>query len=239
MTSTELAIAVLTAAAAALLVPGSPDGRLERLLPGPPLSVRSSTRHRWLPYGAAGLAAIGALALVGGSSGLVVATGILVVGPRLLTRLESRGDRHRREAAERQAPLVADLLASTLAGGVPVDAAVRAVADAVGEPSATPLRAVVAALDLGAAPEDAWRCCPPELAVISQAAMRSARTGAPLTILLRRIADDLARDRRRAVEVAARSAGVRAVAPLAACFLPAFLLVGVVPVVVSLAGSLL
>ena len=45
------------------------------------------------------------------------------------------------------------------------------------------------------------------------------------------------RDRQRAVEVAAQAAGVRAVAPLAACFLPAFLLLGVVPVVASLAGD--
>ena len=36
-----------------------------------------------------------------------------------------------------------------------------------------------------------------------------------------------------------RNDGVRAVAPLGACFLPAFVLVGVVPVVVSLATGLL
>ena len=240
MTSlTALAVAMLTAGSAALLMPDTPDGRLQRILPGPRSSARTSTTRRWLPHGAAGLAALGILALVGGASGLIMAIGILVAGPRLLSRLESRGDRHRREAVERQAPLVADLLASTLAGGVPVVTALRAVADAVGEPSASPLRTVVAAFDLGAAPEIAWRTCPSELAVVAQAAVRSARTGAPLAVLLRRIADDLARDRRRAVEVAARSAGVRAVAPLAACFLPAFLLVGVVPVVVSLAGSLL
>ena len=67
--------------------------------------------------------------------------------------------------------------------------------------------------------------------------MRSAQSGAPLSTVLARIAQDMRRDRHAAVEVAARSAGVRAVAPLAACFLPAFLLVGVVPVVASLAGA--
>ena len=36
-------------------------------------------------------------------------------------------------------------------------------------------------------------------------------------------------------DAAARAAGVRAVGPLAAAFLPAFLMIGVVPVVVSLA----
>jgi hypothetical protein len=38
---------------------------------------------------------------------------------------------------------------------------------------------------------------------------------------------------------AARSAGVRAVAPLGLCFLPAFVLVGVVPTVVGLATAAL
>jgi hypothetical protein len=42
------------------------------------------------------------------------------------------------------------------------------------------------------------------------------------------------RRHRREVEVAARSAGIRAVGPLAACFLPAFLLVGTMPVIASM-----
>ncbi len=41
-----------------------------------------------------------------------------------------------------------------------------------------------------------------------------------------------------AVEARARAAGVRSVAPLALCFLPAYLLVGVVPVVAGFAGDL-
>ncbi|MCU1692975.1 MAG: hypothetical protein JWM64_2066, partial [Frankiales bacterium] len=40
-------------------------------------------------------------------------------------------------------------------------------------------------------------------------------------------------------EQRARRAGVLAVAPLGLCFLPAFVLLGVVPVVVGLAGPLL
>jgi len=41
-----------------------------------------------------------------------------------------------------------------------------------------------------------------------------------------------------ALEARARAAGVRSVAPLALCFLPAYLLVGVVPVVAGFAGDL-
>jgi hypothetical protein len=40
------------------------------------------------------------------------------------------------------------------------------------------------------------------------------------------------------VQAAARAAGVRVVAPLALCFLPAYLVIGVVPIVASLARGL-
>jgi len=68
---------------------------------------------------------------------------------------------------------------------------------------------------------------------------RSARSGAPLADVLSDVADDLRLARTRDVQVAARAAGVRAVGPLAACFLPAYLLLGVVPVVASLASDAL
>jgi pilus assembly protein TadC len=51
-------------------------------------------------------------------------------------------------------------------------------------------------------------------------------------------ADERERARWDALE-RARRAGVQAVGPLAACFLPAFVLVGVLPVVVGVARSLL
>ena len=51
------------------------------------------------------------------------------------------------------------------------------------------------------------------------------------------LADD-ERDRARwAAEAAAQRAGVRAIGPLVVCFLPAFVLVGVVPVVGGIAGQ--
>jgi hypothetical protein len=53
--------------------------------------------------------------------------------------------------------------------------------------------------------------------------------------LLRALADDERDQARWAAEAAAQRAGVRAVGPLVACFLPAFVLVGVVPLVVGVA----
>ena len=165
---------------------------------------------------------------------------VLLVIPRLVGRLEPRAARQRREGLTRQAALLADLLAATLSSGATARDALEVAATAVGEPTASFLAPVVGATDLGADPVQAWDGLdPPEShRVIVEALRRAHRSGAPASGVLARAADDLRREHRREVEVAARAAGVRAVAPLAACFLPAFLLIGVVPVVASLASGL-
>jgi hypothetical protein len=57
--------------------------------------------------------------------------------------------------------------------------------------------------------------------------------------VLERVAEDARDTARRAAEARARSLGARAAAPLGLCFLPAFVLVGVVPIVVTAGGFLL
>lgn len=215
------------------------------------LTVRSGTggrdpaRARGLPrWGVpvtAVIAAASAWWLVGGVPGMVAAVVIVVVLPRLLGRMESRADRARRAALDRQAPLLADLLAATLSTGATFRSALGAVAAAVGEPTASELRPTLLAIDLGADPVEAWRACGASgsHSLVIDAVVRATASGAPVSSVLARLADDLRREHRVVVEVAARSAGVRAVAPLAACFLPAFVLLGVVPVVASLAGAVL
>lgn len=232
---------LLVMAAAWLLVGPPPERRMSRLMTARDRARPVARPSPALPWTAAALAALAAWLLVGGIGGLVLAAGCLVVVPRLTGRLESRAARQRREALERQAPLLADLLGATLAAGAPMRAALDAAGAAVGEPSRSGVRPVVAAMDLGAEPAVAWLAAVEVTALrpVVDAVVRSSESGAPLTTVLSRIAGDMRRERQTAVEVAARSAGVRAVAPLAACFLPAFLLVGVVPVVASLAGALL
>jgi pilus assembly protein TadC len=71
------------------------------------------------------------------------------------------------------------------------------------------------------------------------AAIRSSASGGALAGALGRLADDLRADRTVAIETAARRAGVLIVLPLGLCFLPAFLLAGLVPVIVALLGDVL
>jgi len=238
-------IAALVATAVWLAVPPPPERRLERAVGSRTAApeggqVVSSPMPASVTIAAGVLAGLGIWVLMGGFLGAVVGVGCAVGVPRLTRNLESQASRRRREGLERQAPLTADLLAATLASGATVRNALDAVGAAVGQPTRDALRPVLAAIDLGADPGAAWRSMAqvPALAPVAAAVVRSAESGAPLATVLARIAEDLRRERQTVVEVAARAAGVRAVAPLAACFLPAFLLVGVVPVVAALAAGL-
>jgi Flp pilus assembly protein TadB len=179
--------------------------------------------------------------VIGGVAGVVVGGVTALWGPRLLSVLESRSQRQRRIDLERQMPATADLLAACLAAGATPVEATRAVAQAIGDPIATPLRRLTGALDLGADPVNAWSTLASEatLRPMARAVSRSAETGAPLAALLTAVSDDQRDAMRARAAAAARAAGVRSVAPLVACFLPAFILVGIVPVVASLALPLL
>lgn len=136
-----------------------------------------------------------------------------------------------------QAPLVADLLGAAVESGLPVSSATHLVKRALDGVIGSEIGLVVRAYDMGASAEEAWRRLPVDSALlpIAQAVVRSSNSGAALGPVLRSCADDLRRDYRTRAEVAARTAGVRAIGPLAACFLPAFLILGVVPVVASMA----
>ena len=67
---------------------------------------------------------------------------------------------------------------------------------------------------------------------------RAERSGTSLAAVLRVHAEDARQEARDAATKKARTVGVRSVIPLMACFLPAFVLVGVVPIVGSLLGNL-
>lgn len=149
-----------------------------------------------------------------------------------------RGDD--RLSASAQAPVVADLLGAAITAGAGVQEALEVIIDTVDDPVRSRLSEVRASVELGAPVGTAWAQLLDDdaLAPIASAVIRSAQTGSPISVVLDAAAADMRRTHRAGVEVAARSAGVRSVAPLALCFLPAYLLVGVVPVIAGFAASL-
>lgn len=181
----------------------------------------------------AGAALGGAL---GGAGGAVVgaATG---GGLLWLGRRAARGPAALVDSADLAAAW--DLLATCLAAGLAVADAVGAAARRLDGPAGEALRRVAGLLALGADPDDAWAAAGPvpELAGFARAAGRSARTGAALG---RSAAAEAARLRAGLADLAeerAQRAAVRITAPLGLCFLPAFLVLGIVPVVIGLAGE--
>ena len=179
--------------------------------------------------------------VMGGILGLLCGAMAASVAVLLLRRLEPRATRVRSEQLRVQAPIACDLLASVLASGADLLTACDAVSHAIDPPLGGQLGEVAARLRLAADPIDAFaplRAFDPT-APIALAAMRAIDSGAPLADSLRRVANDLRLARRAELLAKARVLGVRAVLPLGLCFLPSFVLLGVVPVVASLIGQLL
>lgn len=185
------------------------------------------------------MAAVAIFLLVGGVMGVLLAVGAAVAGPRMLRRLEPSDNRRRRVQIEVSAAMVADLLAACLASGASTPAATAATASAIGGPSAELLNQCVAQFELGADHRRVWAplMAEPALAPIARAILRSAETGAPLTSTLLRVGDDLRSTRKAHLDQAAQAVGVKAVGPLGLCFLPAFMLLGVVPLIASLIAN--
>lgn len=189
--------------------------------------------------GRAAALATGAAVLTGHGGPAVVLlalTGCLTV-PAVRRR---RAAESAQAALARDLPRAADLLATCLEAGAAPTAALTVVAAAVGGPVGQRLRPVAAALGSGADPLTSAAVAPDDpVARLVRALVRASATGAPLAASIRDLAvDERERARWQSME-RARRAGVQAVGPLAACFLPAFVLVGVVPVVVGVAQALL
>jgi pilus assembly protein TadC len=179
--------------------------------------------------------------LVGGWLGIVAGLGAAAVIGRYLNRLEPAQRRRERAAAAVDLPYAADLLAAALRAGLPTDRAVQTVAIALGGPVGTRLASVAGSLTLGLSAVDAWRPMHdlPAGERISAAVARSADSGAALAHSFGRLADELRTTRLATVEAAAHRSGVLLVLPLGLCFLPAFVLAGIVPVIVAVLGDVL
>jgi pilus assembly protein TadC len=177
----------------------------------------------------------------GADAGVVVSAVAAAGALGWLSRRSGSGERRRRAALAAELPATADLLAMCLMAGATPSDALDAVAGSTGGPLADRLRQVAGALRVGATHGEAWAVVAADdpLAPMVRAFIRSDASGAPVAETLAAVADEQRRVARWAAEAAARRAGVHAVGPLAVCFLPAFVLTGVVPVILAVATEVL
>jgi Type II secretion system (T2SS), protein F len=134
-----------------------------------------------------------------------------------------------------------ELLAACLRAGMPVAVALRAVAEGLGAPAGPALRRTAQLLALGADSAQAWHpaleC--PATARLARSAQRSGRGGGALAASLTTLAAELRAGAQEQSEARAQRAGVFIAAPLGLCFLPAFIAIGVAPVLIGLAAGLM
>ncbi|NLI86296.1 MAG: type II secretion protein F [Propionibacterium sp.] len=153
--------------------------------------------------------------------------------------LEAASQRRKAQQLAAQLPGCLELFAAALDAGVPLRAAVRHVAALAPEPSAGLLRAVLGHLDLGRSDAQAWAWLRDDTVwgAVARDLARCAESGAAVAEVLEVHAAEARALRRARREMAARTVGVRSVLPLVCCFLPAFILVGVVPIIAATLGS--
>ncbi len=190
---------------------------------------------------AAVAAGIGVVVLIGHWWSVPAGVAAAFGAARYLRGREPAEVRAAKQRAVADLPLCADLLAAVLRAGAPVDRAAFAVADALGGPLGERLERTARSLRLGAEPAEAWAHLSDVTGAerLVAAAVRSSASGGALAGALTRLTDDLRADRGVAAEAAAQRAGVLIVLPLGLCFLPAFVLAGLVPVLVAVLGDVL
>ncbi|WP_120006742.1 type II secretion system F family protein [Nesterenkonia muleiensis] len=139
-----------------------------------------------------------------------------------------------RVAGDAEAAALLDLTAALLSAGVGIEASLLRLAKAV--PGAEPLAGVHRSLAAGASWDQAAELVSehPPLREFCDHLSFAYTTGAPSARMLQAAATRARAERRHTAEAAAEKLGVSMMLPLGACFLPAFILLGVVPVVVSM-----
>jgi pilus assembly protein TadC len=140
-----------------------------------------------------------------------------------------------------------DVLAVCLAAGMAVSTAAAATAPSAPPLLARVLRRAADLLALGADPAVAWAAPPgqpassvdPQIDALLRLARRSSVSGVALAEAVAALAAQCRQDAAHTAAAAAERAGVLIAGPLGLCFLPAFVCLGIIPVVAGLAGDVL
>jgi pilus assembly protein TadC len=234
--------AALLLAGAVLLDPAAKVSTVRLGILLPRTQAEPSPRRcppRVVAAAAAGLlVGVAANSVAGWAAGVLLAAGIAFLGPRAGRFLAAR----RSSEKPASAPAATwDLLAACLRAGLAVPTAIRAVAAHAPENVRAVLLHTGELLALGADPAEAWTpaLADPATAPLARGAKRTARSGAALAGIASGLAEDVRAGVLDAADAAAQRAAVLVTLPLGLCFLPAFLCLGVVPVVIGLASALL
>jgi tight adherence protein C len=155
----------------------------------------------------------------------------------------SRRARRRAATASREVPLFLDLLAVATSAGLAPQLSLRVAAEPVAGPLGDELRETIRRVDLGRRWRDeiaslAERLALDDLRRTAAVLGRSESMGTSLADEMARLAADVREGRRARATERARTAPVKMLFPLVFLILPAFLLLTVVPVLLSTVRSI-
>lgn len=184
-----------------------------------------------------------ALALVVPFPGPVLAPLLGVVGLRLPLFVVARAAKRRRAAVDAEIPQLLDLLAAGSSAGLAAPLALRRAIDGLQGPLRDELARTLDTVDLGARWRDelralAGRLALPDLTRAVAAVTRTESLGSSLADATAELAATVRDARRAAVTERARTAPVKMLFPLVFLVLPAFLLLTVVPVLLTTLQSI-
>lgn len=238
MSATIAAACVAAASAASLLM--APTSSRPHSQPAPSMSATDRALLLRLRPLLATLALVGAWVFVGGVAGGVAGVVAALFAWHVLGRAESPALRRTREELERDLPVAVHLLGACLDAGAATTGALDAVARALPGAVAEELALVRHRLALGIDPVTVWRelADHPQLRALGRAMARAHQSGASVRDAVAGLAAELEAQSRARTDALARSVEVRAAAPLGVCFLPAFLLLGVVPMVAGVFSAM-
>jgi pilus assembly protein TadC len=135
-----------------------------------------------------------------------------------------------------------DVFSVCLSAGMTVSAAAAATAHFAPAALGALLRRAADLVALGADPDTAWQVgagdADEACLALARLARRSASSGSALAEGAADLAEQVRQDVTHRAAAAAERAGVLIAGPLGLCFLPAFVCLGIVPVVAGLAGEI-
>ena len=186
------------------------------------------------------LVPLAAVVVLGPVMGLLVALVATPAARSVVGGMETASSRRLAAALVDQLPTALDLMVAALDAGRPPAVAFALVADVTPAPLHDELAKVAARLAVGGDPLAVWAHLANHdaLGPLGRAFRRAAMSGMPVARVVASVADELRRERRAGRRERSRRVGVRTAAPLGACFLPAFFLVGIVPTIIGVVGTL-
>jgi pilus assembly protein TadC len=186
------------------------------------------------------LVPLAAVVALGPVMGVLVALVATPAARNVVGGMETAAWRRRAASVADQLPTALDLMVATLDAGRPPVAAFAMVADVMPAPLGDELALVGSRLSVGGDPHAVWAHLSDDevLGPLGRAFRRAEMSGMPVARMVASVADEMRRERRAARRERSRRVGVRTAAPLGACFLPAFFLVGIVPTIIGVVGTL-